>query len=163
MAFNRAILNKDMVLKANEEMVKNMEEKEKKEIEKINLFNEIVNYINTNIEDIKIASAFDLTKVEEKDRKLVYRIAGSCILNGPIGVNKEATWVNDEGEHITTTIKTLTGCTSYIWRNFCWQVAENFKGIDCHCVDIWGEVWPQCEVKGSLPAPIGRLGRSILI
>lgn len=117
-------------------------------------FKAIVDYIRSNKSSIVNSSSFDLGKLSEKKKRLVYRIAGSCIFNGPVGVGKRSVWIDEEGEKQETSIRELLGCTGFMWRNFCRTIAENFDHADCHCNSVWGNVWPLCEnEEGQMPKP----------
>lgn len=115
---------------------------------------EVVNYIRENENKIAVSATIDLRNLSGKQKTLLYKIAGSCILNGPLGVGKRNFWKDDEGEIVETSIRDLVGCSGFAWKSFCREIALEFDKKECQCTRVWGNVWPLCEKDGQLPEPL---------
>ncbi|MBS7551975.1 hypothetical protein KII05_11465, partial [Weissella confusa] len=110
---------------------------------------EIVKFIKSNVERIKHSSTINLDELNlgKEEIELVAIIAGSCILNGPVGVNKPCDWILLNGEVRRTTIKELLNCGSSAWKSFCRKIAKELDEVECQSKLVWGNYWPLCEIN----------------
>ena len=113
--------------------------------------NYIKDFIVSNQEQISVAATINLEDLSLEEKELVATIAGSCILNGPVGVGKMNFWKTPSGYSQTTNIRTLLKCGSTAWKNFCREICRDLKVEKCQTIKLWGNLWPLCEVNGQLP------------
>lgn len=111
----------------------------------------ISTFIEENKSKIIFSGTINIENLTEEELELVATIAGSCILNGPVGVNKVVVWTTPSGKQRECSIKQLLNCGSSAWKNLCYEIAKRIGDIDCQSKKAWGNYWPMCEINGQLP------------
>jgi hypothetical protein len=97
------------------------------------------------VTEIMVGLTLDLEKIRDIGR--LKSAAIHCVLNGPVGVNKDTNFPGVEGEF---KVKDLYEgrLSNKMWRNFCRSVALALKAKfplkcgECQQTSLFGDVWP---------------------
>jgi hypothetical protein len=119
----------------------------------LKFFNEVTKYLDDHIKEIdfvniSVGKPIEIATV--KDKPSLFKAAAHCVINGPVGINKETNFplINK-----TTSIKNIVGqkVTSTSWRNFCTLIALY---ISVNIPDIYAptrlkgkDLWPLNDPK----------------
>jgi hypothetical protein len=98
--------------------------------------------LNNKLSDIVAPGDLDFDPLNIEQKTIVITCAIHCVLNGPVGVNKETNFPV-VGK---ATINRLIVCTNRTWKKFCFRVAEIVKrfnaNIECNTIRKNREYWP---------------------
>jgi len=108
----------------------------------------ILNSLNVDVLNKVLKAVPDFNKYSNEELEVITKIAIHCILNGPVGVNKETTFPDVDGG--IKTIKEITHLTSTPWRNSCHRIATFLKSMpefrdivaSAQTNNLFGDLWP---------------------
>jgi len=103
---------------------------------------QVINNLLRRLPEILAGLPLDWSQIPRDRQEAAVIIALHCVLNGPVGVNKQTTFPIVGAAKI----KDLLGCTNSSWKGFCFQVAsivvQVAPQIDCTQRRLNGKYWP---------------------